>query len=387
MYAVLLPERWAVVALAVGRLGTGLFVAEPAQPYRSRNPRASPLFQLLETFYDQVKLHWEERCQSRYGFWRGLLDEAVARYLDCAVLERGFARVWCDDCRHTFLVGFSCKARGLCPSCAAKRGTELALFLEQEVLEPVSHSQWVFTLPKMLRPAFLHHRELLGELCRAAYDTVRELMQAAVAEQFELRPGFVAVVQTFTSDLRWSPHIHAIATRGAWTQHGDWVPLPHVDARAAELLFRHKVLRVLLREGRIDERRIELLLSWRHTGFSVDNSVTLQPDDRKGLHRLARYLLRAPVSLERLTWDEQKGEVYYAPRHGHDDAEDRSSYLQDRFDPIEFVARVLLHIPHPRLHSVRYFMPPSSAPRAVAKGHQRTPMTRPPSSNLTTRSH
>ncbi len=56
MYAVLLPERSAVVALAVGRLGTGLFVAEPAQPYRSRNPRASPLFQLLETFYDQVKL-------------------------------------------------------------------------------------------------------------------------------------------------------------------------------------------------------------------------------------------------------------------------------------------------------------------------------------------
>jgi len=45
--------------------------------------------------------------------------------------------------------------------------------------EQVGHAQWVFTIPKMLRIYFLHHRELLGALSRAAYETVKELMVAA----------------------------------------------------------------------------------------------------------------------------------------------------------------------------------------------------------------
>ena len=43
--------------------------------------------------------------------------------------------------------------------------------------------QWVFVIPKMLRPYFLHHRELLGGLARAAWETVLELMCAAAADQ------------------------------------------------------------------------------------------------------------------------------------------------------------------------------------------------------------
>jgi hypothetical protein len=61
----------------------------------------------------------------------------------------------------------------------------------------------------MLRPYFLYHRELLGPLCRAAYETVKELMMAAV-EDLNIRPGMVAVIQTFAQTLRWNPHIHAL---------------------------------------------------------------------------------------------------------------------------------------------------------------------------------
>ena len=42
--------------------------------------------------------------------------------------------------------------------------------LAEEVLEEVGHAQWVFVIPKMLRPYFLHHRELLGGLTRAAWE-------------------------------------------------------------------------------------------------------------------------------------------------------------------------------------------------------------------------
>jgi hypothetical protein len=137
------------------------------------------LFRLLESLYDTVKGVCEERFESRYGFWRGRWDDVVARFLDCGDWSSGFARVRCGRCAEEFLVAFSCNERGLCPSCAAKRGAELAAFLADEVVEDVGHAQWVFTVPKMLRYLFFRQRELLGDLTRLAYETVRELMAAA----------------------------------------------------------------------------------------------------------------------------------------------------------------------------------------------------------------
>jgi hypothetical protein len=155
----------------------------------------------------------------------------------------------------------------------------------------------VFTVPKMLRPYFLRHRELLGELCRAAWQTVLEMMVSAAGEQ--IRPGMVAVIQTFGSTINFHPHIHALVSRGGWTEGGQWIAVPWVDANAAELLFRHKVFSLLRKAGLIDEERIALLLSWKHSGFSVHNSVSVQPDDAGATERLVRYLMRAPVSQER----------------------------------------------------------------------------------------
>jgi hypothetical protein len=71
-----------------------------------------------------------------------------------------------------------------------------------------------------------------------------------------------------------------------------------VDEHSAELLFRHKVMRLLQDEGLLSEERTELLLSWRHTGFSVHNRVYVEPEDQPAVERLARYIMRPPISLE-----------------------------------------------------------------------------------------
>jgi hypothetical protein len=210
-----------------------------------------------------VRDDWEERYEGRYGFWRSSADKAVGGYLDCGILENGFARVRCGTCRAEFLVAFSCKGRGLCPSCAAKRAAALAAFLREEVLAEVGHAQWVFSVPKMLRPYFLHHRPLLGRLCQAAYDAAREMIAAASADGDPLGPGMIAVVQTFGDELGWHPHVHALVTRGGWDQDGQWAPVPFVNGEAAALLFRHKVLSFLRAEDLLHQERIRLLLSWR----------------------------------------------------------------------------------------------------------------------------
>ena len=80
----------------------------------------------------------------------------------------------------------------------------------------------------MLRPYFLFHRELLGELARLAYETVREMM-AADSDEPSARPGMVAVIQTFGSSLKWNPDIRALVTRGVFLDGGSWFPNPYVD--------------------------------------------------------------------------------------------------------------------------------------------------------------
>jgi len=318
-------------------------------PYRLRNPRATSLYPLLETHFETLKRIWEERFEPRYGFWRVYWDTAVASYLDCGLFEPGFARVFCPECRYEFLVAFSCKGRGLCPSCGAKRAAIFSQLLHNKILADVAHAQWVFTLPKMLRPYFLYHRELLGELARLAYETVREMMAAAV-EQSDARPGMVAVIQTFGSSLKWNPHIHAIVTRGLFLPDGSWHPIPYVDSGKAELVFRQKVLGLLRDQDLISPERIDLLLSWRNSGFGVHNRTTVYPSDSGGLHKLACYLMRPPVNLSRLRYHPDSKLLLYEPKSGQPIDDD-----DPLVDPLEFLARVLIHIPEPRKHLVHFY--------------------------------
>ena len=266
----------------------------------------------------------------------------------------------CPDCAQEYLLAFSCKTRDLCPSCAAKRSAATAALLADEVFQPVGHAQWVLTVPKMLRPYFLHHRELLGPLARAAWQTALEMIRAAAADD-ELQPGMVGVVQTAGDLANWHPHVHALVSRGGWTRDWQWVGVPYVDERSAELLFRHKVLRLLQDEGLLSEERTNLLLSWRHTGFSVHTQVRVEPEDSQALERLTRYILRSPVSLERMRWN-GVGDVRYRRKSGHDGAGPFAG-AEETFDPLDFLARVIMHIPAPRRHLVRYYGAYSNAAR------------------------
>ena len=245
----------------------------------------------------------------------------------------------------------TCKQRELCPSCAAKRGSELAAFLVDHVLEDVAHAQWVFTIPKMLRPLFFRRRELRGVLARLAWQTVRQLMAAAVEEP-ALRPGMVSVVQTFGERVNPHPHVHALVSRGGWTRDDRFVPIPYVDPAAAERLFRREVFTFLLREELISTQRVELLSSWRHSGFSVHNSVYLPPGDHKAVEALVRYMARPPVSLARLRLLPGKEQVLHFPKTGGGD--DPGTDEPEQIDAMEYVARVLAQIPPPRKHLVRY---------------------------------
>jgi hypothetical protein len=79
------------------------------------------------------------------------VERDFRQYWGCGILANGFARARCDHCGHDFLVAFSCKGRGVCPSCNTRRMDETAAHLVDHVFPQVPVRQWVLSLPKRLR--------------------------------------------------------------------------------------------------------------------------------------------------------------------------------------------------------------------------------------------
>jgi hypothetical protein len=72
-------------------------------------------------------------------------------FLDCSILARGFLRLRCGECGHDKLLSFSCKRRGFCPSCGARRMSQAAAHPVDYVIPQVPVRQWVLSLPIPLR--------------------------------------------------------------------------------------------------------------------------------------------------------------------------------------------------------------------------------------------
>ena len=109
-----------------------------------------------------------------------------------------------------------------------------------------------------------------------------------------IMPAAAASIQTFGDFLGFNPHLHILAADGSFGDGGMfYASSPDINAEELEPLFRHKVLSMLKRKGLITNRTIELISSWRHSGFNVYCSQRIYPRETKSMENLARYIIRA----------------------------------------------------------------------------------------------
>ena len=143
--------------------------------------------------------------------------------------------------RATVLLTFSCRTRCFCASCQAKRSALFAEKLVEDLLAPVPHRHYVFTLPVALRGVFKRERRLLGLLTRCAYEAVRVCFEELYKRK-DVRPGCVISLQTAGSyAANWNPHAHCLITEGAFHEDGEFLPLPSLDVKALEEVFRRLI--------------------------------------------------------------------------------------------------------------------------------------------------
>jgi len=178
-------------------------------------------------------------------------------YLDCGLLCRGFARLYCTACDETRLVAFSCKGRGFCPSCCGRRMCATSANLIDYVLPEVGLRQWVLTFPFPWRRRLAQDGALFADLTRIFVDTVQAFYATHEAAEAARRAktGSITVVQRTSSDLRLNPHLHVLFLDGAYHEAGDelvWEQLRHLQTReVGDILERalRRIARHLRRRG------------------------------------------------------------------------------------------------------------------------------------------
>ena len=369
--------------------------------YVRREPEKSVLHVIvrehLETFFAVVR---EERGKDLPYY----VENELRRYLDCGILARGFLRVVCTRCGDEMLVAYSCKCRGACPSCSARRMCGSAAHLVDHVLPDVPLRQWVLTAPYEVRRVLALRPDALTAQNRFFVEEIAR-WQKQRAAAFGVQggeTGAVTFVQRFDSMLRCFVHLHVVALDGVFTKAEDGAlvfhegPAPsreeiaHVAARVEKRMVRWLRRRKLIDERPAEERsneprEVEPLEACMQMGlfdgvflrlgdggaqlgsdddephaprgkgpwtaevggFNVNAGITVRADDAEGRERLCRYGARPPFSLERLSLLPD-GRVAYRLRRPR-----RNGATHLVMTPVSFLARVAGLIPPPRFPLLR----------------------------------
>jgi len=228
-------------------------------PYQPRRPADTLLYRVvqnhLETFLALCRDDWEEERVSTHA------ERELRRYLECGILAYGFARARCDDCGHDFLIAFSCKGRGICPSCNTRRMVETAAHLADHVLPRLPVRQWVLSLPKRLRYHLQHDREALNSALRIFLDAVEQhLRRRCPGAGPKSRIGAVAFIHRFGSSLNEHTHFHVCVLDGIFEpdpeQGARFIEAEELDADDAEAVqaqVRRRILRAFVRRGLLEK--------------------------------------------------------------------------------------------------------------------------------------
>jgi len=178
-------------------------------------------------------------------------------------------------------------------------------------------------IPKILRRYFLYDRKLLADLSRCAWESLKVFLQEAVPENDPI-PGAVIAVQTFGDFLGFNPHAHILVTDGCfYGNKGMFLVALPLELKKLEAIFRHKVFR--------------MLSAWKHSGFHVFCGNLISPNDDTAMENLARYIIRASFSQERMQYLDQEGRVVYISKDGR---------TRKSFPALEWLANLCSHIPN-----------------------------------------
>ena len=382
----------------------------PRRRYERRRPEKTPLHKIISENLASW-LEWRDVVERPVP---GYVEEELRGYLECGILCFGFGRALCTGCGQGFVIAFSCKGRGVCPSCNGRHMAQTAAHLVDHVIPPVPVRQWVISVPKRLRGFLADRPAAVAALTRIFIEEIERLLGAAAGATSDAsgpaaarpRLGAVSFLHRFGSALNHHMHLHVCATEGVFVPAADGArcdaspaflparPINQADLAALTERVRRRVIHWFRLTRLLDTAAAADMLTWENSGFSVDASVRITLIDRdvpsyfRSLEHLLRYCARPPFALERLSVsrgaDGQIARIRYVlPRHKAANwvgpSRSRKSTRPGangvvELSPFEFLDRLADLVPPPRKHRHRYhgvFAPNHKLRRAVTAHDKR----------------
>lgn len=247
----------------------------------------------------------------------------------------------CDQFRYSY---HSCQNRH-CPKCRNDDATTW-LARQQQLLLPVTHFLVTFTLPDPLRKLARSHQKLIYNLLfRTSAAALQKLARDPRFVGGQL--GMVGVLQTWTRDLRYHPHIHSLVPAGGLAADGQWLPAQHpkflVPVKALGKIFRAKFRDAL--------RKTPLYPQLSPQVWKQDWVVDCEPvgSGQAALKYLAPYVFRVALSNSRIL-KLQDGQVTFRYQDGQTKKQKAAALPAQ-----EFIRRFLQHVLPHRFQKVRCF--------------------------------
>ena len=370
-------------------------VSTRSDAYARHDPSATVLHGLVAKHLESFVRFAQER--SGKALPRYVVDE-LRGYLRCGDLACGFGRARCAGCGHDMLVAFSCKLRGVCPSCGGRRMSETAAKVVDGVFPDVPMRQWVLSVPFELRTVLAADPAMLTLTSRVFFEELRRWYRTASGlsrgEGIEVEVGALTFVHRGGGSLNLHVHLHVLAADGVWRCPTDGAtpefvatrPPTREDLEGVVVRVAHRIAKGIERAGEsLSEREDALDICRRaaqsrgtfstlddstqgHTdgdeerfgrrppkaqvaaldGFNLHASVIVGAHDRDGRERLLRYVARPMVALERVS-ELADGRVAWRLKN-----RGRSEATHRVMAPMEFMARLCALVPPPRFPLVRY---------------------------------
>jgi len=370
--------------------------------YSRHKPEETVLFKIIQknwlSFKNQVK------ADTGYPLPDFVIKE-FEEYLRCGILAHGFLRAQCQTCRFEHLVAFSCKRRGFCPSCGARRMSETAAHLVDSVLPIQPIRQWVISFPFQIRLCLAVRPKIMTRALEITHSAISNFYRKrAGLSKTKGKTGAVTLIQRFGGSLNLNVHFHQLFIDGAYELGPKGEPvdfiasLPPTVAEINEVLNQiiKRLTRYLERQRIIvkdDDSAFQLNIAEedsfsklqassvtyrfalgpgkgkkamvlksvpdgdhnskrglvaKNSGFSLHAGVAIKADDREGLERVCRYIARPAISEERLSTNAM-GEVVYRLKAPWDDGTTAIKLTQ-----MQLLERLAALVPRPRVHLTRF---------------------------------
>jgi predicted Zn-ribbon and HTH transcriptional regulator len=283
----------------------------------------------------------------------------------CRSAELGGHIEQCNQCGFERNAYNSCRDRH-CPKCQTLVKEQWLNDRKAELL-PCGYFHLVFTLPHELNPIILCNKRVTLKLL---FTAVNETLQAFAKDpKWRLcgKLGFIAVLHTWSQNLRDHFHLHCLVPAGVLSVKKDrWIPahesfLFKIESLAKEFKKRYlDYLTTAYRKGELifpgNTVRFESPQEFAHLLESLLEATWIAyakrpfADPEQVLEYLGRYTHRVAISNNRILAIDN-GEVTFTYRDRKNNNEIRTRILAAD----EFIRRFLLHILPAGFMKIRYF--------------------------------